>query len=212
MGSKAPSDKQSVSYFQITGEPTIYVSQDSIQEEFDKKISSYRNRKVVAVDWQDIREISVILEADVKSDLAGEAVVKFRAEQWVWDDGVPVPGSTPKRVAQELARISAVDFLGPEVKKEYGFSAPKATIDLSMSDDKEVTILMGALGQSEVDEQGREFHRRYMRITGDTEVYLIQEHSISVLLDLIRETNRKKLADKDKEERQERINRSLEKK
>ena len=133
----------------------------------------------------------------IDDDLEGEAGVRYLAEQWVWEDGVPVNGSTPDRVSRALADLEVDVFVddAPEDLSEYGLNPPIARAVLTDRDENERVVLIGGEGEPLLDPEGRERPRRYALIEGDSSVYLIDEHPLKTVKDMVRERNRK--AEKD---------------
>jgi hypothetical protein len=128
-------------------------------------------------------------------------------EQWVWKDGVPVAGSTPKRVARRLAELEVAQFVdeAPGSLERYGLIQPRARVLLKDRHDNERVVLVGAEGEPLVDKEGNERERRYLTIEGQDPVYLVDAGVLSVVKDLVRESNRKQGRDEEKAARLERI-------
>ena len=147
------------------------------------------------------------LRAEEMGDPEGQASVRYAAEQWVWKDGVPVPGSTPERVAKRLAELDVDSFVDdkPKALSTYGLDNPVARVSLQDKDGGERVVLIGGPGEPEVDPEGNSRVRRYAAIDGDPAVYLVDDGVFRVVQDMIREHNRKAERDEDKVRRQERI-------
>jgi hypothetical protein len=155
----------------------------------------------------DVVSIDGELRASPDDDLAGSGGVRFAVEQWVWKDGVPVAGSTPKRVARRLAELEVAQFVdeAPGSLERYGLIQPRARVLLKDRHDNERVVLVGAEGEPLVDKEGNERERRYLTIEGQDPVYLVDAGVLSVVKDLVRESNRKQGRDEEKAARLERI-------
>lgn len=186
---------------------TVYVARRGLLDELKQDPSAMRNRRVVRMAAADVVAVDATLKARDGEPLQGAHGVRLLAEQWVWADGVPVPGSTPERVAQMVSELEVEQFIdapeGDLVK--YGLGAPVATVTLSDREGASRVVQLGALGPVDKDPEGNPRPRRYARVEGDSAIYLIDERVIRVVDDLIREGNRKAERDAEKAERLERI-------
>ena len=213
VGADAPSDNkyEELAYVMIAGDSTVYVARKGLLEEFGQDPSELRNRKVVKLKEEDVVAVDAWLRAEEKGDPEGSASVRYAAEVWVWKDGVPVPGSTPERVAQRLAELDVDAFVDdkPKAMAEYGLDNPLARVSLQDKDGGEKVVLIGGKGEPLVDPEGNSRDRRYAAIEGDPSVYLVDEGVFSVVQDMVREYNRKKERDDDKVRRQQRIETNL---
>jgi hypothetical protein len=233
VGADAPSDNkyEELGYVMVQGDDTVYVAKRGMLEDFAQDPKELRNRRVVEMKSDDVVAIDAVLRAEPGEDLEGEAGVRYAAEQWVWKDGVPVPGSTPSRVAERVAELEVVEFVedAPKQLDKYGLKEPVARVVLSDADGHEKVVLIGSEGPSVKfpDPEGREIerHRRYVSIeapSGDAPVeivegsekpgavYLVDDGVMSVVQDMIREFNRKKKKDDEKAARREKIPSELE--
>jgi hypothetical protein len=228
VGSDAPSDNkyEDLAYVMVQGDDTVYVAKRGLLEDFTQDPKELRNRRVVEMKSDDVVAIDAVLRAEPGEDLEGEAGVRYAAEQWVWKDGVPVPGSTPSRVAERVAELDVVEFVDDAPKKleKYGLADPVARVVLTDVDGNERVVLIGSEGPSVKfpDPDGKEIERkrRYASIAPPTDatavdvpagsekpgaVYLVDDGVLSVVQDMIREFNRKKKKDQEKMERREKI-------
>lgn len=210
VGADAPSDSryESLAYVLVDGDDTVFIARRGLLEEFASDLQELRNRRVVRMTEQDVRAVDVVLRAEPPDEeLAGQAGVRFAAERWMWQDGVPVAGSTPSRVARFLAELEVEEFVEdkPEDLDRYGLTDPVARISLRNAEGEERVVRIGAPGPALVDPEGRERERRYATIEGADPVYLVDMRALSVVRDLIREGNRKKEKDLEKAGRLERI-------
>ncbi|MCB9779011.1 MAG: DUF4340 domain-containing protein [Alphaproteobacteria bacterium] len=209
VGAEAESENkhQVHAFMRIGDDDTVYVARAGLLDDFAADLAEYRNTRVVRMDADDVVAVDVVLRAEPGEDLAGEAGVRFAADQWVWRDGVPVPGSTPERVARYVAELDVADFVddAPADLAPFGLADPVARITLRNADDEERILRVGAAGEPLVDPEGRERPRRYVTIEGAAPVYLADERVLNVVHDMVRESNRKKEKDAEKAARQERI-------
>lgn len=210
IGDAAPSENRHevLAYMWLESEPdTIYVARSGMLEEFGKDPAELRNRRVVQMKSGDVVAVDVELSVEDDDDLEGRAGVRFLAEQWVWEDGVPVNGSTPDRAAKALADLEVDAFVddAPSDLSEYGLSAPVARAVLTDRDENERVVLIGVEGDPFVDGEGRERPRRFASVEGDASVYLVSDHSLKVIKDMVRERNRKAEKDSARAENRELI-------
>jgi hypothetical protein len=215
VGADGPSSNrfEELAWMMLEGDDTIYLARSGLLEEFTQDPAELRNRRVVRMKATDVASIDVRLRADpaAAKDLEGEAGVRYAADQWVWKDGVPVPGSTPERVARQLAELEVEAFVDdqPKALSAYGLDDPLARAVLADQLGNERVVLLGAEGPTEVDPEGRDRRRRYVAIEGAESIYLVDERVLSVVEDLVRESNRKRDRDLEKAARRERIGSTL---
>ncbi|MDG1480520.1 MAG: DUF4340 domain-containing protein [Myxococcota bacterium] len=200
VGDDAPTDNrlEEMAYMWLESEPdTVYIARRGMLEEFGKDPSELRNRRVVEMKADDVVAVDVELALEADDDLEGSAGVRYLAEQWVWEDGVPVNGSTPDRATRSLAELEVDVFIddAPEDLSEYGLTPPVARAVLTDRDENTRVVLIGIEGEPLVDSEGRERPRRFVSIEGDPSVYLVSDQSIKTVKDMVRERNRK--AEKD---------------
>lgn len=209
VGADAPSTNkyEELAYVMVAGDSTVYVARRGLLEEFGQDPMELRNRKVVKLKAEDVVAVDAWLRAEEMGDPEGSASVRYAAELWVWKDGVPVPGSTPERVAERLAELDVEAFVDdqPKALATYGLADPLARVSLQDKDGGEKVVLIGSPGEPEVDPEGNRREKRYAAIEGDPSVYLVDEGVFRVVQDMVREYNRKKERDEDKARRQERI-------
>ena len=211
VGGDGPSDNrfEELAWMMLEGDDTVYLARRGLLEEFTQDTAELRNRRVVRMKATDVASIDVVLRADpaASKDLVGEAGVRYAADQWVWKDGVPVPGSTPERVARQLAELEVEAFVDdkPKALAAYGLDEPIARAVLADSKGNERVVLVGGEGKGEMDPEGQERPRRYVSIEGTESIYLTDERILSVIEDMVRESNRKLAKDAEKAVRRERI-------
>jgi hypothetical protein len=198
---------EELAYVQVDGDDTIYVARRGLLETFAQDPSELRNRRVVRMKGTDVVALDAVLTVGPEDDLSGEGGVRYAAEHWVWKDGVPVSGSTPKRVARRLAELEVAEFIDedPSSLKGYGLGSPRARVVLTDAAGNTRVVRIGKPGEPRVDGEGHERVRRYATVEGDGPVYLVDDSLLQVVKDLIRESNRKAKKDVDKAARRERI-------
>jgi hypothetical protein len=200
VGDDAPTDNrlEEMAYMWLESEPdTIYIARRGMLEELGTDPAELRNRRVVEMKAGDVVAVDVMLSVEEDDDLEGSAGVRYLAEQWVWEDGVPVNGSTPERVARALAELEVDVFISdaPDDLSEYGLNPPVARAVLTDREENERVVLIGGEGEPLVDPEGRERPRRFVSIEGDPSVYLVGDHALKTVKDMVRERNKK--AEKD---------------
>jgi hypothetical protein len=209
VGSDAPSENklEELAYMMFADDDTIYVARRGMLDEYSADLSEYRNRRVVRMQAADVVAVDAVLQPREEQDLEGEHGVRLAAGEWFWKDGVPVPGSTPERVARQLAEMEVESFVddAPADLSAYGLNEPVARVVLTDAEANERVVRIGGAGEPRVDPEGRESARRFAKIEGDESVYLVDERVLRVVDDMIREGNRKAKRDLEKIERRERI-------
>jgi len=209
VGNDAPSDNklEELAYMMFADDDTIYVARRGMLDEYSADLSEYRNRRVVRMQSADVVAVDAVLVPRPDNDLEGEHGVRLAAGDWFWKDGVPVPGSTPERVARQLAEMEVESFIDDAATDlaTYGLTEPVARVVLTDGEANERIVVLGSLGEPRVDLEGRESARRYAAIEGDPAVYLVDDRVLRVVEDMIREGNRKAKKDQEKAERRERI-------
>lgn len=209
VGGAAPTDSRfdELAYVLLDDDDTVYVARSGLLEEFNRDPASMRNRRVVKMGHEDVVSIDATLKAGGDDDLEGEGAVRYVASQWVWRDGVPVSGSTPKRVAQRLAELEVDEFIeAGKDAAEYGLADPRARVVLKDSEDRERIVRVGGLGAPKpYGDEGEMIDRYFLQIEGEETVYLVRTGVLEVVRDLVRESKRKSQKDSEKATRQERI-------
>ncbi|MEL6347201.1 MAG: DUF4340 domain-containing protein [Myxococcota bacterium] len=202
IGKAAPSTsryEENLAYMTLEGDDTIYVSKAGMLEDFTGDPEGLRNRRVVRMKVEDVVAVDVEVFETEDDDLTGTASVRYASGGWLWDDGVPVPGSSPERLARQLAEMEVDALITDNVEDpaEYGLDNPDATAVLTDREDNQRIMAIGGLGEPEEDPEGNPILRRYIQIEGDPYVYLVSARSLDSIKDLIRQRNRK--AKKDEE-------------
>jgi hypothetical protein len=209
VGADAESENklEALAYMMFADDDTIYVARRGMLDEYSADLTEYRNRRVVRMQAADVVAVDATLRPTESQDLAGVHGVRLAAGDWFWKDGVPVPGSTPERVARQLAEMEVESFVDDAAADLvlYGLDNPVARVVLTDEEASERIVLIGSNGEARLGPEGQESPRRYAAIEGDPSVYLVDERVLRVVEDMIREGNRKAKKDLEKAERRERI-------
>jgi len=209
VGDPAPTERHHdvLAYVLMDDGDTVYVARSGMLDEFVTDPKSFRNRRVVKLRTKDVVSVDAVLRSGPTDDLSGEGNVRYAAEQWVWSDGVPVSGSTPKRVARRFAELEVDNFIAdaPSDLDAYGLNEPRARVELRDQDDNLRVVRIGGEGEPMADPEGNEHPRYYAMIESEQSVYLVNMGVLGVVKDLVREAARKAAKDAEKASRQERI-------
>ncbi len=125
-------------------------------------------------------------------------------DRWMWFDGTPVPGSTPKRVASRVASLKADEFVDGPLSR-FGLDQPMARVRVSDDQGVSATLLLGDQAPSGLGIEDREIRRVYAVVEGSEQVVIVDWSVVSVLEDAVREQRRKKKNEAEKAERRELI-------
>jgi hypothetical protein len=196
-----------LAYVKLAEESAIYAARDGLLEDYQADPETFRLKRFARMDPNTLASIVTTFAGDDRDpDLAKTVTVKMEADNWLWDDGVPVPGSTPRRLATRAANIQADEFV-TEIPDDgtFGFSAPLATLVLNDRSGETRTLLIGKKAAPVADPEGHERDRYYARSVEFPEVYIIDAGVIDVVKDLMREHRRKAEADAEKATRLERM-------
>jgi len=171
----------------------------------------------------DVREVEVYLAPGESSPEGGESTIRLESGAWKWDDGRPVPGSTPKRLVERITLIRASAFVDSQAEvSKAGLDVPQAKVVLRDEAGEEVTLLVGAKGPSlskgPLDDKKSpvrdepevpEMERFYAQVAGLPQVYLVDKGIVAVIEDAIRESTRKQKKDQEDQERLEAIDEAM---
>ncbi len=205
-----------LAYVRLAEDPSVYTARNGLLEDYAKEPASYRLMRFGRMDPNRVSLVAATFVApppdkdtpaiDNDADLNGTVTVHMAADSWMWDDGVPVAGSTPKRVAQRAADIEADEFVSSTpADTKYGFDHPIVSMHLQDLDGTDRTLLVGKKGPPTTDHDGRDRDRYYARVSDHDEVYLVDTGILEVVKDLMREHRRKLTGDDAKDQRDERI-------
>ncbi|MDP2315921.1 MAG: DUF4340 domain-containing protein [Pseudomonadota bacterium] len=196
-----------LAYVKLLDEPTIYAARDGLLEDYEADTETFRLKRFARMDPNTLASLVTTFSGDERDpDLTGTVTVKMEADKWFWDTGVPVPGSTPKRLATRVANVQADEFVAEAATNgEYGFEKPLATIVMNDRGGESRTIVVGKGAPPLTDPEGHERERFYARAVEFPEVYIIDSGVVDVVKDLMREHRRKATGDAEKTERRDRI-------
>lgn len=196
-----------LAWMKLADEPSVYVARAGLLDDYLAPVGSFRLTRFVRLDANRVSRLTSTLATTGRDgELNGSVTVRMAADRWLWEDGVPVPGSTPKRLAQRAAGLDAAEFVaeGGEDRR-WGFDRPEVTLELADLDGQTRTLLLGGEAPSLTDPEGRVRERRYARIREYPEVYIVDSGVYEVVLDLHREHRRKAEGDAAAGERHERL-------
>lgn len=196
-----------LAYMQLEGEPTVYAARDGFLDDFARPTVSFRRKTFVSMDPNDVASMSLTFAGRGEdAALSRTVAVRNEADTWLWDDGVPAAGSTPKRVVQRAAGVRAESFEAASGSDTaYGFDAPVVRVVLTARDGTVRTLVVGKPAPSEKDDEGVERRRWYARVAEAPGIYVVDDGIVEVARDLCREFGRKSDGDAQKSERHERI-------
>lgn len=210
VGKTAPEKDGSydLAYVRLAEDPSVYTARNGLLEDYARDPSTYRLMRFGRMDANRVSLMVATLAGMTAedADLNGTVSVRMAADSWLWDDGVPVAGSTPKRVAQRAAGVEGDEFVSATADDaRYGFDQPVVTLRMQDLDGAERTLLVGKKGPPRVVPDQPDRDRYYSRVSDHDEVYLIDSGVVDVVKDLLREHRRKATGDDAKDERTERI-------
>ena len=160
------------------------------------------------MDAEDVVSIdAVIAETADPFELSGEGAVRYAAEQWAWADGVPVSGSTLKRVARRFAELEVDDFIdGADAARGQVWSDHSTcVVTLKDAADGIRVVSLGAKRTRTVTRKGTAWTVSTRRLRVSPPYTLVHHGVYEVVRDLVRESGRKAARDAEKAARQERI-------
>jgi hypothetical protein len=198
-----------LSWVKLEEEPSIYTARDGLVEDYVQPWETFRLKRFARTEQNDLVTIVATLhDTGDDADLNGTVTVHKAADKWQWDDGVIVPGSTPRRVATRCADVSADEFVQEQPDdRRFGFDVPLASVVMTDGSGGGRTLLIGKRGPPTTDHEGHEQERYYARTTDFPEVYLVDDGVIDVVKDLMREHGRHARGEAEEAERHERIER-----
>jgi hypothetical protein len=196
-----------LAYVKLADEPTIYAARDGLLDDYLAEPETFRLKRFARMDPNTLASMVTTYAGDERDpDLTGTVTVTMEADTWLWDTGVPVPGSTPKRLATRVANVQADEFVAEVAEgSDYGFESPRATIVMTDRSGEARTVVVGKNASPVTDPEGHERERFYARALEFPEVYIIDSGVIDVVKDLLREHRRKATGDDEKTERRSRI-------
>ncbi len=201
---------RSYSYMKLADDFTVYTGPDDLLSDYLIDPQELRLRKFMRMRVGEVTDVVVDLRASEDEELEGTVVMMYRADKWLWGDGVPVPGSTPSRVALRAAEVqSDIIIAERDEPGRYGFDSPRLTVQLTDTSGAVRTLVVGDETEPEIDPEGRELRRYFARCDDHPTVYRIPEGVIDVAEDAVREYQRKAGHDADTHERHRRMEQAM---
>ena len=199
-------DSQPHAWVRVQGEETVFESRVGFLKDFAVDPEELRDPKFTGLESDEVDRWLLELLVDEDPKMVGTTPGKRIGDVWQWEDGRPVPGSTPKRLAERVASMEAQEFIDtPKGLKAYGLDAPVARVTLWDLNDEQVVLLFGGEGEPRRDIEDRVLPRIWVMVENGDSVYLVDKGVLDVLADARREHNRKLKKDVEKAERQELI-------
>ena len=209
-------DGSEVAYMMVTGQSTVYLAKEQLLEEFLGDPLALRNRSFVTLGPDDVREVEVDLASHEDADYSGSVRLRKDSDVWKWEDGRPVPGSTPRRLVERVTQVRANDFEdSPDALEKGRLDQPLARVVLR-SEESTVELRIGEKGppipasEGPNGEERPAIDRYYAKVNTGDQVYLIDPGVLGVLEDAIREHQRKETKDQEQEERRDLMREELE--
>jgi hypothetical protein len=198
-------------YAKLGDEGTVYAVRDGILEEYAEDVEHFRLERFMRMDGNRVSRITATWQDTGRdADMNGTVKVFMAADIWQWEDGVPVPGSTPKRVASRAASVEADEFVAEASDDaRWGFDKARATVRLEDLDGNVRTLLIGDAAPPSKDHEGNERTRTYARLAEAPEVYIIESGVLEVVRDLFHEHRRKANNDVAEDERHDQIEKEV---
>lgn len=202
---------RSQAYMMLGEGDTVYLARDGLLQDFQVDPQDLRLQKFMRMRVGEVSDVVVHLRAEEKDDPEGRVTYLYRADEWLWENGSPVPGSTPSRLAHRAAEVRADTIVADEVgdPSRWGFDDPRLTVQLTTRDGAVRTLVVGDEAEPEIDPEGRERARYYARSDDSPIVYRVDRGVVDTAEDAIREWSRKARREADKAERHDRIREAL---
>ncbi len=202
---------RSYAYMKLADDFTVYTGPDDLLEDYLIDPQELRLEKFMQMRVGEVTDVVVDLYSTPDEELEGSVVMMYRADKWLWGDGVPVPGSTPSRVALRAAEVQADSIVAESAGdgSAYGFDRPRLTVQLTDKTGAVRTLIVGDEAEPEIDPEGHERRRWFARCDDHSTVYRIPEGVVDVAEDAVREYHRKAGHDADQQERHERMEQAM---
>ena len=201
-------DDNAVAYMKVVGESTVYLAKEQLLDEFLADPTALRNRSFIGMGPEDVRQVEIAMAPHEGADFHGQVSLRFDSDVWKWEDGRPVPGSTPRRLVERVTQLRANDFVDDEADRQKGlFEQPLARV-LLKSETEQVELRIGQKGPPipAAEGPGEErpaVDRYYAKVVSEEDVYLIDPSILGVIEDAVREYQRKEAKDQEQEERRD---------
>jgi hypothetical protein len=194
-----------MAWMMVSTDRTVYTAKEAFLEDYLVDPAELRDFTLVELDDEDIVEIEVeMLRHPDEPELNDVVPLSKPGDRWMWFDGTPVPGSTPKRVASRVASLKADEFVDGPLSR-FGLDQPMARVRVSDDQGVSATLLLGDQAPSGLGIEDREIRRVYAVVEGSEQVVIVDWSVVSVLEDAVREQRRKKKNEAEKAERRELI-------
>ncbi|MBN1336963.1 MAG: DUF4340 domain-containing protein [Deltaproteobacteria bacterium] len=202
---------RSYAYMMLANDFTVYTASDDLLEDYLGDPAAMRLKRFVRMRTGEVTDVTVDLQPGPGEDLSGVVTLLYRADKWLWADGVPVAGSTPSRVALRAAEIEADEIAAEQVGNpaRWGFDRPHVTIRLRDREGTVRVLVVGGAAPPAQDPEGRDRTRSYARVDDLPTVWIVDDGVVDVAEDLVREYQRKAGADAASEERLDRVEEAL---
>jgi hypothetical protein len=214
VGSEVEGDEEpSLSHMMVLGEGTVYTAKDSFLDDYTVSPDDLRDRAFVDMADDEVVDVLVTLHrSEDEPDLVGEVPLKQVGDVWTWYDGKPVPGSTPRRLAERAQGLEVEEFVGaPTNLAPYGLDKPVATLRLVSDTGTERVLLLGDEApprETEMEDE-RDVPRLYVKRADEPDVYMVDASIMSVVHDALREQRRKLKNDAERDERRDRLDEEM---
>lgn len=204
-----------LSHMMVLGEGTVYTAKDAFLDDFCVDPEELRDRAFMDLADQEIVGVTATMHrSEDDPDLVGEVPLKKVGDVWQWYDGTPVPGSTPRRLADRVRAVEAEEFAedSPKDLGKYGMDKPSVTLVILSDEGETRTLLLGDDApprEVEHEEEQRSIPRIYAKRADEAPVYIIDAGVMSVTEDALREQRRKLKNDAERDVRHERLEEEL---
>lgn len=160
-------------YLRRPGSNAVFVTPSGFPWQVKKDASGWRKRQVVSAKAEEMEKLQVSLEDG--SSLA------LKQEAGAWSPGSALPAGfrfdpeAARRIAQQLASLSAQDFVEEGKKdEELGLAGPHATVEAGLKDGKGLKLHLGKAKEPNGPVPAR--------LEGDSQAYLLPSWSAQALL------------------------------
>jgi hypothetical protein len=191
---------------------------DDLVAEWSADPERFRLRRFVRLDESDVAGVRCTLTKAALPDdpqLAGSSAARSEADTWTWEDGLPVAGSTPRRVLTHAVGLESSVFVAERADEPvHGLDAPRVSVELTLREGGTRTVVLGKRGaprelapppDAPPGTPSRSVPQAYARTLDRPEVYLVDEGLLEVCRDMRREATRKAEGDAEKGARRDRI-------
>ena len=166
-------EEQHNSYFQLEGDPVVYVAKNGLLDEFDIQPEELRNREVM-----DVREAEIqqIFFKNIEKNTALE--ISLVSDTWRWENEKPISGSTPDRVLSSVANLRAMEFTTPDK-----LGQPIGEVRLVTKEGEERILRLGASAPEKDIGDAQTITRRYAQVFRPDEAAELSEPPETIIID-----------------------------